>query len=461
MRRRLRIDSLEDRVNPSPPVGTPIPRVTVNEDASAQVLHLTDYFSDPDGDPLTYSIVQTNSSGLITPSIGGSDLTLSFAPNGYGYSYMRVSASDGVDSVTTAFDVIVREVNDLNPDTSTTSKSSSVTIDVLANDGGLDTTRLAEAGNVDVVQNDTGNATTSVTVTAPQGTSDFQIRPASNRGDFNVQIGNSGADDVAAGLLLSSERNNGRTNPGDTLSGVRHGTPAIDSDAGGYWISENDSPNGGELNSNVSAAYFPYAQGWVAAWGVNSSGTNGGENNTLRSVTPNTGLTLGTTTDFLLQNLGGGKTRVSIPGVNSQTDGLLLAIHGKNEDNYALGIANPDGSWQINIKDNGSSGTGLEQDPFAFLYLPTGMPNVVSGRIMGDGSVQMASGGFTISKTGTGTYTLSVPGQSPTTGVLILSPESSPAPAKTTLSAMKRRATISSSKRATLSTRLPSRPWKI
>ena len=42
-----------------------------------------------------------------------------------------------------------------------------------------------------------------------------------------------------------------------------------------------------------------------------------------------------------------------------------------------------------------------------------------------NGYVQLASGIYSMSKTDTGTYTLSIPGQSPLSGVLILSPESS------------------------------------
>jgi len=423
--RKLRVEGLEDRAVPSgnPPVASQIPRQVVLEDAAPLTVNLASFFTDPESDAMTFSAVQTNSSGLITPSITGSNLKLTFAPNGYGYSYFRVTANDGTGSTTSAFEVLVREVNDPVVDTATTSKSNSVNIDVLGNDGALDTVRLVEAANIQVIQNDTGNTTASVTVTVPQSTPALQIRTGSNRGDFNTQVGSSGSDDVANGMMLTSARENGRTNAGDTLAGARFGTPAIDSDAGGHYVSMNDSPNGGELNADVSAAYFPYLHGWLSAWGVNVSGTNGGANDTLRSATPNAAFTIGTGASNLVQDVGGGQTRISIPGISSQTDGLLLAIHGKNEDNYSLAAANGDGSWQIKIKDNGSSGAGLEQDPISFVYLPRNMPNVISGRLLGNGTVQLASGNFSISKTGTGTYTLSVPGQSPLTGVLILSPE--------------------------------------
>src|SRR5262245_59554137 len=76
----LRIVNLEDRTVPggNPPTALPIPRQVVNEDASALSLNLSNFFTDPEGDPLTYSIVQTNTTGLVTPSIVGSNLTLAF-----------------------------------------------------------------------------------------------------------------------------------------------------------------------------------------------------------------------------------------------------------------------------------------------------------------------------------------------------------------------------------------------
>ena len=422
---KLRVENLEDRAVPSgnPPVAISIPRQVVNEDASTLTLNLSGYFSDPEGDTLSYSVVQTNSVGLVTPSINGSTLSLNFAPDQFGFSYLRVTANDGTGTTTTGFEVLVREVSDLTGDTATTSKSTPVTISVLGNDSLVDNRFLAEAANVHVVQNDTGNTTTSVTTTVPQLSGELQLRAGSNRGDYNMQVGAGGADDVVAGMMLAISTQNGRTNAGDTLSGVRYTTPAMDSDASGYYISVNDAPNGGEVNINVAAAYFPYSQGWLGAWGVNSAGTNGGANNTLRNATPNAGFTIGTAATNLVQDLTGGKSRISIPGVSSLTDGLLLANHGKNEDNYALVMPNADGSWQINIRDNGSSGAATEQDPVAFVYVPRNIPNVVSGRLLADGTVAMDSGIFTMSKTRTGTYTLSIPGQSALTGVLMLTPE--------------------------------------
>src|SRR5262245_6575791 len=47
------------------------------------------------------------------------------------------------------------------------------------------------AANIVVIQNDENNTTASVTVSTSLSINDFRIRSGSNRGDYNVQIGNS------------------------------------------------------------------------------------------------------------------------------------------------------------------------------------------------------------------------------------------------------------------------------
>jgi hypothetical protein len=56
---------------------------------------------------------------------------------------------------------------------------------------------------LNVVQNDTGNPTASVTCTTSLSINDFRMRPGSNRGDYEVQIGSDPTDDVPNGVLMS------------------------------------------------------------------------------------------------------------------------------------------------------------------------------------------------------------------------------------------------------------------
>ena len=67
---------------------------------------------------------------------------------------------------------------------------------------GLTPPHGVSAINLSVIQNDTGNSVESVTVESNLSINDLRIRPGSNRGDYNLQVGDTGTDDVNAGLLL-------------------------------------------------------------------------------------------------------------------------------------------------------------------------------------------------------------------------------------------------------------------
>ncbi len=279
------------------------------------------------------------------------------------------------------------------------------------------------AANIDVVQHDAGNNTTSVTVTAPYAFNDFQIRAGSNRGDYNIQIGDSAADDPATGIVISAVRENGRDNSpfGDTPPNtVKYATVAIEGNASGYFIPIFDSPGGAEFNTNLASAFFSYDK-WYGGWGSNT--TNGGE---LTLFAGHASLNLGT---HLIDN-GNATYTVDLRalGIDSRTDGVLLVNGGKNEDNYSLskaideGGAN-DGTWLIYNHDNGANGASYERDGVAFVYVPLADKTVVSGKFMGDTSIAMQSRPYNVELTGTGTYRLTIPGYTPDDGVLIISAE--------------------------------------
>lgn len=285
------------------------------------------------------------------------------------------------------------------------------------------------AGNIDVVQNDLLNTTNSVTVTAPYTIGDFRIRDGSSRGDFNVQIGFDVSDDVDTGVLISSVAQNGRDMGDPIYPGTNFCTSHIDNSGSGttngYFIPVAMTwPNASntsviEWNVNLSAAWFPYTK-WLGGYVRNTN--NGGA---LMVFTGSPGLVLGT--HFV--DLGGGKARVDLTslGIDSRTNGVLLVMGAKNEDNYALSQVNTtNGTWTLHSKDNGTDGASTEQDPLAFVYIPRTNTNVVSGRFFGDGTIDIFSGAtpqFTINNIETGRWELKVPGRSPANGVLIISPE--------------------------------------
>ncbi len=282
--------------------------------------------------------------------------------------------------------------------------------------------------NLSVIQNDTANSVDSVTLEATLAINDLRIRPGSNRGDYNLQVGDTGTDDVEAGLLLVSVTENGRDN-GELENLLGYAAPSFDYGAAGYWaVVQDATTDRAEYNMNVSAAYFPF-KNWTAGFARNANRSNGATNN---FFVGSPGLVLGTH----FRGISAGRSRVDLRtlGINSTNSGVLLVNHAKNEGNFATSAVNPDGTWEIYIKDNFGSATNpraLEQDPAAFVFIPRSDTNVVSGRFGVDESgtnavVLLHSGDvprFTITQLEPGRFRLGVAGGSPAAGVLITSLE--------------------------------------
>ncbi|MGC3960006.1 MAG: hypothetical protein QM813_19385 [Verrucomicrobiota bacterium] len=289
------------------------------------------------------------------------------------------------------------------------------------------------AANLKVIQNDSGNTEASVTVTSELEINDLRVRVGSNRGDYNVQVGDSGTNDIADGLMMVAIRQNGRYNL-DEQSEPFYGAPAFDAGANGFWAVVQDvTSDRAEYNDNAAIAYFRYMN-WLSGWARNATGANGATNNQFRA-TP--GLLLGTH----FKGISNGRSRVDLRtlGVYSTSSvatntGVLIVNHGKNEGNFALSVANPDGTWEIYVKDNfgtANNPTALEQDPAAFVYIPKTNNTVVSGKFgldsTGTNAVILVHSGntpsFAITNLAVGRYRLTIPGASPAAGVLITSPE--------------------------------------
>ncbi|MES2594544.1 MAG: Ig-like domain-containing protein [Verrucomicrobiota bacterium] len=288
--------------------------------------------------------------------------------------------------------------------------------------------QTTEFGNLTVVQNDSGNNTTSVTMTKAAGsTPNLAVRSGSTRGDFNVTFGY--ANDYNTGVLISSVAQNGRNNNafGDTL-GLFYSTSAIDMDSTTtpvrfYIPVFNASSANEEVNVDLAAAHFPYSL-WLGGLGRNAANTNGGATDTFIG---SPGIALGT--QFTTAGSGVfGLNLTSINAAHTAQNGVLLVNHVKNEDNYAASKANANGTFTLYVRDNYVSGTANEQDPIAFVYVPvsdigTKRLNAL-GRVNSDATTDVSAGTFSVSKGGTGQWHLSIPGQSSSTGTLIISPES-------------------------------------
>ena len=184
-----------------------------------------------------------------------------------------------------------------------------------------------------------------------------------------------------------------------------------------------------ENNSNLAAAYFPFSEGWLAGTVYNP---DNGEDFDEFIASP--GLTLGVTpSDNFRQNyFGTGHHLVTLPGVtDARRQGLLFAAGAKNEGNFGMSDSTADGEgFCLTGHDNAAGGALGEVDPVSFVFIPLNTPNVTMARIHGWGYGQnhepvamISSGGnFTVTNPEVGKYRLTIEGQSPSTGVLLLNP---------------------------------------
>jgi hypothetical protein len=217
-----------------------------------------------------------------------------------------------------------------------------------------------------------------------------------------------------------------------------------------------------------SLVYFPYAQGWRAGyfddvlfsqnlvnfdhpgfvetagvpmwkhgdgWGLYSGtaldGCTNGTGNT-NYDSPQELLTWLDATNGIYDGLA----LLRLPGVNSQTDGMLFTVgddeaggeRGPSANNAAL----PDGSgWYVAVRDiqnsagdptvyatDGPSDSGTS---FSFIFIPWTANNLIAGHIRGtNGATIKGTGNYTLTRLSVGHYALSIPGKTDTNGSLML-----------------------------------------
>ena len=132
-------------LNNAPTVASPIADVTVDENVADTVIDLSSVFNDADNDSLSYSASSTNSS-LVSVSVSGSDLTLSFGADQFGTADVTVTADDGNGG--TVSDTFLVTVNSTNVAPTVVSPIADVTVDEDAADTVIDLSGVfADADN--------------------------------------------------------------------------------------------------------------------------------------------------------------------------------------------------------------------------------------------------------------------------------------------------------------------------
>ena len=310
----------------------------------------------------------------------------------------------------------------------------------------------AQAAQSKVVKHDISAGTFIITcalgdysnsnVTNTLGISINDFRPGSyNLADLNVQVGPV-LDDVDNGILIASVAENGRNNGWDATNNIYPSVAIHDSSTTQFricssvdYVNASGAYAGGasrEYNVNVAGAWFPYSK-YIGGLARNSTRVNGGSDDYLVGSpqvvwgTQFVELGIPDGAGGWAANQGTFLLDLTSLGINSQTDGILLVNHGKEEGNFALSQAQPDGTWKMFVHDHGTTSAGsYEQDPIAFVYIPRTNTDVVSGKFNGDGSIAMYSGAspqFTVSPAGAGRWTLKMNDYAATNGVLIVSCE--------------------------------------
>jgi hypothetical protein len=179
----------------SPTVANPIANLTVNEDAAATTIDLTNVFTDPD-DPIsgiTKSIVANSNSALVSTNLLGNTLTLSYLANQSGTANITVRGTSAGQTVDNIFTVNVTPVDDapivVNPiaDRIVAETVLTTTIDLsnvftdIDNDVAAITKSVVANSNPSLVSTSLTNNTLTLTRSPIQfGTAQITIRATSN-----------------------------------------------------------------------------------------------------------------------------------------------------------------------------------------------------------------------------------------------------------------------------------------
>lgn len=250
------------------------------------------------------------------------------------------------------------------------------------------------------------------------------------------------------GVAIPTARQNGPVDWGDGEGGF-YPTVAISGASSGSGYSMVDGTFGtGQLDINLgragthasspeanfafSVTWFPYDAGWLAG-NVGNPGADGAPvwNGAGEHAA---GLAAGLVKWHEVP-IGsftfGGVAELRLPGVNAFTNGMLFATSSQgNSDVNIVGVAPTNDTatgssfWIVTVREDSSvlpEEVAMGQSQFYFVYVPYDARNLVGGYINGTTGAKIQSAGdFTMSRSGAGTYELSIPGKVGTSGALLL-----------------------------------------
>ena len=193
-----------------------------------------------------------------------------------------------------------------------------------------------------------------------------------------------------------------------------------------------------EANLDVALAWFPFDQGWKAGY-VNDATRGaafwqkiGSHSPTVCDNSGDPNNTAGAIVTWLdVGGAKGGLAELALPGVDSSTDGMLFVMSNDdssgNEGQFVTAAPKPDGTdWTIAIRQDDANYDPLaysapERSEFEFLSLPYEAQNLIGAHVEGvSGGVFNARGEFVLKHLGEGRYELTIPGQTGTSGMILL-----------------------------------------
>jgi hypothetical protein len=246
--------------------------------------------------------------------------------------------------------------------------------------GGFLTNRAA-AATYTATEFASGNGVADMTLAARSGTSGMGVNMV-NRGDNTLGVGGltHATASGSGGVLLASAAQGFRNNPFGA-DGIALATTYASS---GAEVVATATATNVEINTDFSVAWFPDTAGFIQARGVATAGGSATVN-----LDPAAGLLMAT------------------PYVNAAT----------------MATVGPLGGTALQVTVANGDGTLTSTTPFNYVFLPHDTPGLTSGVVGGtDGSVTAGANraGYTLARTGTGQYALTIPGKSPNTGMLLL-----------------------------------------
>jgi hypothetical protein len=229
-----------------------------------------------------------------------------------------------------------------------------------------------------------------------------------NRGDYQVYVDGQGLT-YQHGILLASITQHDRPDFVSRRATVEPGRDPYGDGLLSLSIMEAGNAGDNEVNFNTSVAWFQFQAGWQGAHVDGNGNLAPGASNRVEQS--------------MVRRTAAGRYTVDL-GVDSRSDGLLFAI-ANNNDNIVVqsGPFAVGNGWDIRVEDNATNHAATGEDrEWSFLYLPYETPGLIGGYYDGLADAHVSSvGEFTMNRHSTGQYELSVPGESPQTGMLVMS----------------------------------------